>query len=499
MRSESDIVREFRGVRALCLGDAMLDSYLDGTAARLCSEGPVPVVQVGDETHAPGGAANAAANLRALGADVRFIGIVGSDAPGSRLRSMLRQLRLDDGWLVEDPSARTLHKRRIRADGQYVARLDDGDTSRLTPASASTLSQRVDEALAWCDVIVVSDYGYGVAEAAISRLASHGSTPLIVDSKRLLNFAQTCATIVTPNHAEARIAASAAGMTTVESSRVATATSDARTLLMLLDCQHVAVTMAGDGALLASRDGEMTHVPAHAAHNAADVGAGDSFASALSLALATGADVHTAVRLAVEAGWLAVSQPGTAVVEHQQLLQRASLLGLRATTKTKTLALAEFTERLERARLGGKTVVFTNGVFDILHAGHIQLLREAKALGDILVVGVNSDRSAAQLKQRGRPINPAADRITLVQALESVDYTLLFEEDTPAEIIRRLRPNLHVKGGDYDDVSLPEQEAVDSVGGRVVILPLAGGHSTTALIDRIGALALHQTIEAFDD
>lgn len=500
MPSDSDIVRAFRGIRALCVGDAMLDSYIDGTASRLCSEGPVPVVRVANEAHAPGGAANSAANLRALGADVRFVGIIGDDAPGAILRDCLRASDVDVRWMITDGLSHTLHKRRIRADGQYVARLDDGDTTALAAASEATLRRYLDAALAWCDVILVSDYGYGAAsDAVVARLRNRGSTTLIVDSKQLHRFARAGATVVTPNHIEARLLASHGSTPDVGAQRLTTATNDARTLLGMLDCAFVAVTMAEDGVLLAGRDGEPSHHPGRPVHSAAVAGAGDSFAATLALALAAGADADTAARIGVEASWLAISQPGTTAVSHQQLLQRASLHDMRAIDSAADRAVRDLVTELDSARARGRRIVFTNGVFDILHAGHIHLLREAKALGDVLVVGVNSDASAARLKQRGRPVNTASDRLALVQALESVDHAVLFDEDTPASLIRRLRPDIHVKGGDYHAVSLPEQEAVESVGGRVEILPLAGAHSTSALIDRIGELVLGTAFGASHD
>ncbi|MBX6342739.1 MAG: D-glycero-beta-D-manno-heptose 1-phosphate adenylyltransferase, partial [Thermomicrobiaceae bacterium] len=219
-----------------------------------------------------------------------------------------------------------------------------------------------------------------------------------------------------------------------------------------------------------------------------------SFTAALALAIAAGAASAEAARIGIDAAGIAVTKRRTAVVRHQELLQRVSLRVHRpgpAAPDVEALA-----RRLAAARRAGRRVVFTNGVFDILHAGHVEFLRRAKALGDVLVVGVNSDRSARALKGEGRPINSERDRLALVAALDPVDHVVLFDEETPAALIRALRPDVHVKGGDYADVALPEADAVREVGGRIEIVPLVGSLSTTSVIDRIVALASNGEIGA---
>jgi D-beta-D-heptose 7-phosphate kinase/D-beta-D-heptose 1-phosphate adenosyltransferase len=232
------------------------------------------------------------------------------------------------------------------------------------------------------------------------------------------------------------------------------------------------------------------HIPAHPVARANDVGAGDSFTAALALTLASGGTPADAVRVGVSAGELAVTKRRTAPVSHQELLQRVSLYD-----GTPGPSLDELARTLHQERLQGRTIVFTNGVFDILHAGHVRFLEQAKSLGDILVVGVNSDRSARALKGTNRPINSERDRLALVSALDSVDHALTFDEDTPATLIRALRPAIHVKGGDYEGEELPEAEAVEEVGGRLVVLPLHGSLSTSRVIDRIVTLARDDAVE----
>lgn len=499
MPAAVDHVRRFRRLRALVIGDAMLDSYLEGTAARLCSEGPVPVVRKTAEERAPGGAANTAANLRALGANVTFLGMVGPDSAGEHLRSLLRQRGIDDRWLVQDQGVSTLHKLRILADGQYVVRFDEGDTAQCSGEGHTRLLAHLDETFPRCDLVVISDYGYGaVSDRLIDRLrALRAARPcvLVIDSKQLHRFRQAGATIVTPNYREACLTVRPLSHSD-DDIQHADVDQIGRQLLEVIDAESVAITMGGDGAALIVREGPALRIPAHAVAHVHDVGAGDSFTAAVALALASGANRADAVRIGVDAAGIAVTKRRTAVTYHQELLQRVSLADHAVHRQTGPRAGAALASRLDAERLAGRTIIFTNGVFDILHAGHVHFLRQAKELGDILVVGVNSDRSARRLKGEGRPINRERDRLALVAALDAVDHVILFDEANPAALIRKLRPHVHVKGGDYDGESLPEAEAVHEVGGRVVILSLTGSLSTSGMIDRIRTLTFDGAIGA---
>jgi D-beta-D-heptose 7-phosphate kinase/D-beta-D-heptose 1-phosphate adenosyltransferase len=503
----AELVRRFRYVRTLVIGDAMLDTYLEGTAARLCSEGPVPVVRKTAEQRTPGGAANTAANLRALDADVVFLSIIGRDSAGTLLRSALRERGVDDSWLVEDEQASTLHKMRILADGQYVVRFDDEETHYYTQQAQECLLAHLEYEFPRCDLIIISDYTYGVvSDALIERLRvlqTQQPKPLLIDSKDLYRLRDVGATVITPNYLEARLL--------VESRQAASTSSLNRQqrfveierigekLLSLIHTEHVAITLGSDGVFLLDSQGNKHHLPAHPVAHANDIGAGDSFASATALALAVGASIEDATRIGMDAAAIAISKRGTSIVHAQELLQRVSLrdhvlhsggqfsaneMDMGADAINRSL-LAQ----LDEARAAGKTIVFTNGVFDILHAGHVQFLRSAKTLGDVLVVGVNSDNSTRRLKGMHRPINSERDRVALVAALDSVDHVIIFDEDTPTELIRTLRPHIHVKGGDYADEELPEAEAVQEVGGHIVILPLAGNVSTSSVIDRVVRVA----------
>ena len=303
---------------------------------------------------------------------------------------------------------------------------------------------------------------------------------LAVDAKEIARYARARATIVTPNLQEAHLAVNPGNGSAAER-------GDARTVALqlrsLLDADHIAVTMANDGVLLLNQTGDLTHLPVHPVTRAGDVGAGDSFTAAMALALAAGAPAAQAARIGCDAAAIAITRERTSTVPYQELLRRASLDDQAAPLSLKSLAA-----RLDAERFAGRTIVFTNGVFDILHAGHVQLLQRAKAFGDLLVVGLNSDASTRRLKGPTRPINQERDRLALVAALDPVDFAVLFEEDTPAETIRALRPHVHVKGGDYTVETLPEADAAREVGARIELLSLVEGRSTTNVIQRIAAL-----------
>ncbi len=497
-----ELIQRFHQQRILVLGDAMLDTYLMGEATRLCSEGPVPVVRKTTEKHVPGGAANAAANLRALEGQVDFLGIIGRDSAGSLLRSVLGDYGISDRWIVEDEAASTLHKLRILANNQYVVRFDEGGVrdsphSPYTPAARQKISVYLDELYPQCDAILISDYGYGmVSDEIIMQLCSlHATYPkkILVDSKALQRFQRLPMTVITPNLQEARLLVQEMAKRPSPSKLDILTEVEylARYMLATLSTEYVTITLAEHGVFFLDRHERMLHIPAHPVAHANDVGAGDSFVAALALVLATGGTIEEAAHIAIDAAGISVSKQGTATIPYHELLQHVSLRVYTAQAHALTIqnALAQLTAQLEVERILGRTIVFTNGVFDILHAGHVQFLRQAKALGDVLVVAINSDASTRRQKGAGRPINDELDRLALVAALDMVDYVVLFDEDTPITLIQTLRPHVHVKGGDYANHPLPEAEAVRANGGRIVILPLLGSISTSRVIDRIVEIA----------
>ncbi len=475
-------VRRFGGRRVLVVGDALLDAYLHGHATRICKEAPVPVVEARYKTVAPGGAANAAANVASLGGQVSFLAVVGLDEASETLRRELRARGVDDSNLIVDGERSTVHKLRILSDGQYLVRFDEGDARPLSRETRRRFLDRFRELFACHDTIVVSDYHSGVVGPSLietlSELNKRGDKRVLVDSKKLLPFRRCPLSVVKPNHYEA--AASLGWRPERAENHLGELGSQ---LVRRLLAEWVIITLGEEGSAIFGRDGSYYRVPPRPVLNPQPVGAGDTYIAALSLALEVGADIQTAAEIAAEASCVATSRAGTACVSQQELLQRLSQRGD---------PLADATDLLETAdhyRQQGKRIVFTNGCFDILHSGHVTFLQQARALGDVLIVGVNSDDSVRRLKGETRPINSQADRIAVLAALEAVDHVVIFDEDTPERLISLLRPDVHVKGSDYTIDRLPEARIVQSYGGQVVILPLVEGKSTTAIVRKIARLS----------
>ena len=414
---------------------------------------------------------------------MRLAGLIGIDSAGVKLREAIQARGIPTEALIEDSSCTTLRKLRISARGQYLVRLDSAQRNRVGARARQRLLHALETMVEDCDLVVVSDYGYGaVDEQLIDRLATLRIQHPFVLAGRCERPTAICACSRHSPHAqlgrsERRGWHAAVGRSTGSLEHAIEVT---RTLRERVAAEFLAVTLAGDGVLLANQRGEVSHLPSRPLISAQDIGAGDTFISALGLALAAQAAPEQAVEIGIEAALLALTQEHTAVVDQQELLRRVSLSDRMAGP-----TVASILPMIEAARLRGKSIVFTNGVFDILHVGHVELLRRAKALGDILVVGLNSDASTRRLKGPTRPINSEQDRLALVSALESVDFAVLFDDDTPEQLIRALRPDVHVKGGDYRPADLPEASAVADVGGRIEILPFVEGRSTTRLIELI--------------
>ncbi len=375
--SESTIewVRAFRGQRVLLIGDALLDTYIDGEAARLCREGPIPLFHKVSEQHLPGGAANVAANLRALEAEVAFVSVVGHDQAGEWLREALEAYGVSDRWLLEDERYGTPHKMRLLAEGQYVVRIDEGMRQGSTEGSVSEQTRRqlletIEPLYHECAAVMISDYHYGVlATNVIARLAHLQRTapkPLLIDSQALERFRDLCATVVTPNLAEAQrlVERQSAGTSHVSWEDLA------QRINGLLSTESVAITLAERGVFLLDSSDQGRHLPTHAVEQAADVGAGDAFACAMTLALAAGAPIQEAAQIGMDAAGISISKPRTAVVFHQELLQRVSVrVYSQHREQVSHDAMSQRIASVRLAQAQGKRIVCTNGVFDQMHAG----------------------------------------------------------------------------------------------------------------------------------
>jgi D-beta-D-heptose 7-phosphate kinase/D-beta-D-heptose 1-phosphate adenosyltransferase len=468
------------GRRVLVVGDPILDTFITGSVDRLCSEGPVPVVVKSGEEDIPGGAANVAANIRSLGGIGVLAGLVGRDQAAERLRAALADCGLDREHirLIEDPGRHTPHKSRVLAAGQLLARFDQEPAGPISPEAARQMAVAIEDEMRDCEVVVVSDYGCGsldpVVLDSLVRARARRACPLLIDAKDLARHALLQPTLVTPNLGEGRRLTGRGGTPLEVADRVRRRAG----------AQWALVTMGGEGAALASASGERSILPAWPVQAVNEVGAGDSLIAACALALAAGASVDDAARVGMAAAAVAVAKPGTAVVEPHELAQRLRMV-VSGDERRDALTAQRLAELLEPDRRQGRRVIFTNGVFDLLHAGHVGFLKHARELGDVLVVGVNSDASARGLKGRGRPINGERERLAVVAGVAGVDHALLFDGLTAETIIRVLRPNVFVKGGGRDLDDIAEASIAREVGAEVVVLPLVAGFSTSGLIGRI--------------
>jgi D-beta-D-heptose 7-phosphate kinase / D-beta-D-heptose 1-phosphate adenosyltransferase len=464
------------------VGDVMLDGWWTGTIDRLCREGPAPVVDIRGRSFAPGGAANTAMNLAALGARVSLVGVVGCDDAGSELLRQLEAAGVETTNVHRVPGVPTTSKTRISSAGQLLLRFDEV-AADLPEEALAAVAQSLPGALQEQDAVVLCDYGAGALAGPVRSIllellpARPASLLAVVDAHDPRPWAPLRPDLATPNAAEA------AGMLGLQlpqgAARPAVLAEHRADLLKATGAAAVVVTLDRDGTVLLPAGGEAHRTWAKPVAEKQASGAGDTFVAALTLARAAGLPLTTSVDLAQAAADIAVHRPGTAVCSTADLGRYLESFADTA------LDAGELARELTRHRGEGQTIVLTNGCFDVLHRGHTRYLNQAKQLGDILVVALNSDDSVRLLKGPDRPINPVADRAAVIAALSCVDYVTVFDTATPIPLIDRLRPEIYAKGGDYSPEMLAETSAVESYGGRVAILDYVAERSTTALVQRI--------------
>lgn len=475
-----ELIRSFTELEVLVIGEAMLDSYMEGGADRLCREAPVPVVSLAGRLDQPGGAANAAMNLSALGAHTNYLTAVGDDEEGRRLRAALEAGGLDPSEVLVGPGRQTLSKCRVFAGDQMVVRLDQGSSEPLDPALEARLIERLEDAHGRCDLVMVSDYGYGTVTdgviAALAKLQRSAPRPLVVDAKFPERYRHLTATAVKPNYGEV---ARMLGLAPRRHDRVGQVERHEARLLEMTGAQIVAATLDEEGALIFEREAPSYRTYAQSMPHTHATGAGDTFTAALALALGAGASTAAAAECASAAARIVVARGGTTVCTSDDLL------GSFCAQEKMLHSRPALAARVKQLRRGGKRIVFTNGCFDILHRGHVTYLSRAKALGDVLIVGVNGDEQVRAQKGAERPINPLEDRMQVLSALSCIDHIVPFDEPTPEELLDLVRPEIFVKGGDYSEETLPEAPLVRRLGGRIELLPYLDGRSTTSIIERV--------------
>lgn len=465
---------DFATARVLVAGDVMLDRYWTGSTSRISPEAPVPIVRVNHDQTLPGGAANVALNLAALGVRTHLLGVVGTDEAGTVLRQRVGESGIAASW-IEAAAKPTITKLRVMSRNQQVIRLDFEESFAAADAFArDDFGARFAAQLAQTDAVVLSDYGKGTLSDVASLIAAcrAAGKPVTIDPKGSDYARYRGATLLTPNMAEleAVVGACPDDGTLVEK---------AMRLMRELSLDALLVTRSEKGMSLLRPDRAPLHLPAVAREVFDVTGAGDSVIATLTAAIAAGTDLEQAVRLSNFAAGIVVGKLGAATVSPAEL---GVYISPASHAQGGSLSEEQLLAFVADARSRGQRIVMTNGCFDLLHVGHLRYLEQARKLGDALIVAVNEDASVSRLKGPTRPLNKVADRMSLLAGLKCVDATVAFSEDTPARLIGRVLPDVLVKGGDYTVEQVAGHEAVAANGGRTVILDFHAGYSTSSTI-----------------
>ena len=471
-----------KSMRILVLGDVMLDRYVRVEATRLSPEAPGVVGSLLDEQLAPGGAANVAANVMALGGKPFLTGMVGMDTAADELKQTITGMGFSADHLVEDEQRVTTVKTRFTANSHLLFRYDVESNMGLSEAAELMLSREIDKCASEVDAIVVSDYGKGVITPrvfhSVARVASSRGIELLVDGKNPVAAAYRGATVVTPNLAETFAA------TQIRVVDEASALEASKRLREMTSAQTVVIKRGGEGAFLYEGGAGGHVVPAERREVYDVTGAGDTFIAALAMALASGHSHEVAVRAAVLAGSIVVGKIGTAVLTAPEFQRAWQSRGFH-TSAENMLAVEDLILEIERFKRAGKIIGFTNGCFDLLHSGHIWCLERAKRMVDVLIVAVNTDDSVNSLKGASRPVQELSERMTIIGSLACTDFVIPLAQATPIELLQLIQPHYHFKGGDYGEGTLPEASVVRKNGGRVVIIDRLPGRSTTELLEKM--------------
>ncbi len=483
-RVREKIAQGFGDGRVLVVGDLMLDRYLWGDVERISPEAPVPVVRLERESDAAGGAANVALNLVGLGLDTALVGVVGEDTAGARVRNLVRSGGIAPDGLITAADRPTTIKDRVMGGRQQMLRIDREATHDLSPdAEARLLETALGLVSAGVSVVVLSDYAKGaltpaVCQALISEARRVG-VPIIVDPKGLDYTKYRGATALSPNRSELAAACH------VPRSDLPVLLEAGRRIRGELDLEFLVVTLGPDGMQLIRKD-EAVYIPALTREVFDVSGAGDTVIATLAAGLSARLSADESLKVAALAASVVIGRVGTAPIARGDVsaaLDRQDAVSPRSGV----YRLPDLQAIVQEWREAGARIVFTNGCFDLLHAGHITVLDSARAEGDRLVVGLNSDASTRRLKGEPRPIVPQQARARVLAALTAVDAVVIFDQDTPLDLVQAIRPDVIVKGNDYPEEEVIGAAEVKSWGGRVVLVPLEEGHSTSELLRRFGS------------
>jgi D-beta-D-heptose 7-phosphate kinase/D-beta-D-heptose 1-phosphate adenosyltransferase len=470
--------QKLHNAKILVVGDVMLDRYFLGDSQRISPEAPVPVVNITSQEDKLGGAANVARNIAHLNGNVGLLGIIGHDDNGRILNHLLQKDSINSE-LVEQQQLPTITKLRVISRHQQVVRLDFEE--KFSAQHSSLLAEKFLQAIPQYDSVIISDYNKGSLTEVkkIISAAKAQNKYVLVDPKQADLSVYAGADIITPNLSEFRLAGG-------DASNEEVMLSSARTLLETCGIKSMLLTRSEKGMSLITPS-EHIYFPAEV-HEVSDVtGAGDTVISTLAVMLGAGFSLRDATQMANIAAGIVVGKLGAATVAPPEI---EKILNQRVTIQEQQPSFDECLQQIEFAKFRGEKIVFTNGCFDILHAGHVRYLQQARALGDRLVLGLNSDASVKRLKGESRPINTFADRQSVLAALACVDWVIPFgdnveENDTPLELIKKVAPHILVKGGDYQVETIVGAKEVLASGGEVIVLDFLEGRSTTNIIKKI--------------
>ena len=482
-----DIINSFNNKNILVIGDFILDVYLKGISTRLSPEAPVPVVDVSERMVLLGGSANSVCNLRALGANVNYCTVVGTDHEGDEALQLLENIGVKRTSIFRSLSRKTIMKTRVMSGTHVVTRFDQGSEEQLDENSEDMIIHFITEVYERCDAVLISDYDKGVITekvlSALLRLQARWPKFLAVDSKRLPFFQKLHPYLAKPNYDEV---VKLLGIPHQHSCRAEQVQGKGSELYEKVNAEIIAVTLDSEGSMIFEMGQPVYRCPATSVATPHVSGAGDTYLSAYLLSYIISIDPCKSAEIANAAASIAVKKEHTSSCSNSELRNHFNM-------QHKNIGTLEDLQSLcENYRAQGKKIVFTNGCFDILHSGHVTYLHCAKELGDVLIVGVNTDESIKRIKGESRPINPLSDRLQVLSGLTSVDHVVAFgdeKDDTPISVIKVVKPNVFAKGGDYTKEKLPEAATVEEFGGEIVFLPHIPDHSTTSIIRRISSTA----------
>jgi D-beta-D-heptose 7-phosphate kinase/D-beta-D-heptose 1-phosphate adenosyltransferase len=483
-----ELVERLPRSRVLLVGDVMMDRYLYGDVERISPEAPVPVLHFQREELRLGGAGNVANNLLALNAAVSVVAVVGNDETGRLVRKHLADGGASVDGLIEVGDRPTVTKMRLVGSAQHrhaqtMLRLDYEERGAISEETAGEVVRRVEAALdAGAEVLCVEDYNKGLLTPGVCKqviaAARKRNVPVVIDPAVISDYSRYAgATAIKLNRVETQKATGLA-VETPEQWQAA-----AERLLQLLDLEAAIITLDRNGSYLATKDGQRRWLKTQARQVFDVTGAGDMVHAMITVARAAGATWSEAVALANVAAGLEVERFGCVPIRPDEIIQELLVEAHEHVGKERTLE--QLLPELALHRAAGRRIVFTNGCFDLIHLGHVKYFRFAKAQGDLLVVGVNTDQSIRRLKGSKRPIIGEQDRVAVLEELESIDYLVRFNDDTPMRLIEQIKPDVLVKGADYKKEQVVGWDVVEAAGGKVALAPLVDGRSTSAVIQRI--------------